>query len=166
MNTEINIIAAIILIIIFLPIYLLNKTGNTYLKKLSKKIDAIALNNNLKLNQKEGWGNTCIGIDTAQQKLVYKRGLESDDYSFIDLREIYSCEFLKEVTPKRVDKTLINQLATLDLKLTLKKNKAQILLNFYDIDNGYVEDFELKRIEKWIKIINENLTTTDYKKVA
>lgn len=166
MNTQVNIITVIILIIIFLPIYLLNKTGNTYLKKLAKKLDAIALNNNLKLDQKEGWGNTCIGIDTAQQKLLYKRGLETDDYIFIDLREIESCEYLKEATQKRVDKTIVNQLATLDLKLTLKKNKTQMLLNFYDMDNGYIEDFEMKRIENWIKIINENLTTKDYKKVA
>lgn len=166
MNTQVNIITIIILIIIFLPIYLLNKTGNTYLKKLVKKLDAIALNNNLKLDQKEGWGNTCIGIDTAQQKLVYKRGLETDDHSFIDLREIESCEYLKEAIQKRVDKTIVNHLATLDLKLTLKKSKAQILLNFYDIDNGYTEDFEMKRIENWIKIINENLTTKNYKKVA
>jgi len=166
MNTQVNYIAAFILIIIFLPIYLLNKTGNTYLKKLTKKLDAIAFNNKIKLNQKEGWGNTCIGIDTTQQKLLYKRGLETDDYSFIDLRDIDSCEYLKEATQKRVDKAIVNRLATLDLKFTLKKNKAQILLNFYDIDNGYSEDFEMKRIENWIKIINENLTTKGYKKVA
>ena len=166
MNTQVNIIAAVIIAIIFLPIYFLNKTGYTYLKKLTKKFNDIAANNNLKINQKECWANTCIGIDTTQHKLLYKRGLENNDNIIVDLEHINSCELVKSVDQRRVDKVFVHQLVTLDLKLTVKKSKVPILLNFYDVANNYPEDFELKRIEKWLEIIKANLSPERIKKVA
>jgi hypothetical protein len=48
----------------------------------------------------------------------------------------------------------------------MKSNKASIILNFYDANNSYAEDFELKRIEKWIIIINNNLVFRTVKNVA
>jgi hypothetical protein len=166
MNTQVNIIASIILIIIFLPIFLLNKTGSTHLKKLKKIFDTIVKDNNLKLDQSECWANTCIGIDISQQKLLYKNGLESDNYQIINLKDINACELIKSTSQKRGDKKVVNELKALDLKLSMKSNKASIILNFYDANNSYAEDFELKRIEKWIIIINNNLVFRTVKNVA
>lgn len=166
MNTQVNIIAAIILIMIFLPIYFLNKTGITFSKKLIKSFNSIALSNNLNLDLQECWANTCIGIDINQKKLIYKRGLDSDAFTIINLKEINTCELIKNVSQRRVDKTVVNELNTLDLKLSAKNNYPSNILNFYDKEIGFNEDFELKRIDKWMTIIKANLTTEGFKKVA
>lgn len=166
MNTQVNLIAAIFLIIIFLPIYFLNKTGHTYLKKLKNKFNNIATSNNLKIDQKECWGITCIGIDSAQQKLLYKQGLENDAYTILNLKDFVTCELLIEESHKRENKVITTKLNTLDLKLFGKQNKPSIILNFYDYDNNLVEDFELKRIDKWMSIIKANLKVDGFKKVA
>jgi len=166
MDAQVNIIAAVIVLIIFLPIYYLNKTGLSFSKKLAKNFNTIAKNNNLNLDQKECWSNTCIGIDSAQKKLLYNRGLDADSFIIINLNEINSCEQLKHVSEKRINKMTVYELKTLDLKLYPKNNKPSITLNFYDIENSFVEDLELKRIEKWILIIKSNLSHDILKKVA
>ena len=166
MDAQVNIIAAIVLLIIFLPIYYLNKTGLSFSKKLAKNFNAIAKNNNFNLDQKECWSNTCIGIDSAQKKLIYNRGLEADAFIIINLNEINSCEQLKHVSEKRINKMTVYELKTLDLIFYPKSNKPSISINFYDIENSFVEDLELKRIEKWILIINSNIKQDNFKKVA
>ncbi len=69
MNTQVAIITAIIFISIFLPIFLMIKSGNTDFNKTIKLFNSVAIKNNLKINQKEFWGNTFIGIDESQQIL-------------------------------------------------------------------------------------------------
>ena len=166
MNTQVNILAIVLVLIIFLPIYFLNRTGLSFSKRLAKNFDTLAKNNNLKLDQKECWSNTCIGIDTTQKKLLYNRGLETDSFIIINLNDINSCEQVKHVSEKKINKMIVYELTTLDLKFYLKNNKPSITLNFYDIENSFIEDFELNRIEKWKLIINANLNHDSIKKVA
>ena len=166
MNTQVAIITAIIFISIFLPIFLMIKSGNTDFNKTIKLFNSVAIKNNLKLNQKEFWGNTFIGIDESQQILLYKKGFDSDDFNIVNLSGINQCEILKNVSQKRIDKVVVNILDTIDLKLTSTTNKSSYLFNFYNIDNDYREDFEYKRAEKWAQIINNNLASVAKKKAA
>jgi hypothetical protein len=153
--TSIALILAFTLPVIFLIIKHKNKG-----KRLINQFDKLAENNHLKITNKEKWNSYyCIGIDTESQKVLYLnlRG-DKQDYSIIDLNDIIKCKTNKL---SRSIKTNSGNIFTIDkLELTfINKNNSipDKNLQFYFGEDDVTLNHELLIVEKWEKIVNENL---------
>ncbi|MEB8327900.1 hypothetical protein OO009_00910 [Flavobacteriaceae bacterium KMM 6897] len=124
--------------------------------------------NNIILTEQENWGNTFIGIDKEQKKILYMKFLEAQPtIHLIELSKIQACEIDSKVATVKTKIKKETILQKLNLKITfLNAKNVEAILNFYDAEEIYAEDFEMARAEKWNTIIKENSNTKSSGKKA
>ena len=136
---------------------------------ISKKIKEIAKEDRLKFDLKESWGNSIIAIDKTQKVLVFSK-IVNDGVIVekIALDEVGKSTIQKKLVPERSNTGNSNVLQKLNLEITFSNHqKETLVLNFYDIDDSYAEDYEMQRAEKWNTVINETAKAASIgKKVA
>jgi len=159
MSTTIIIIYVILAACLVLPIYLFNKNSKNNTSKAHKAHLLEIKNHNLELKDQEEWHNLIIGIDTNQNKLLYsKTTMNTNDTTVISLSEIKHCKIVKSVRPINRKGKKENILEKLALEFVYSKNNLpNILLEFYDVNGDFREDFEMKRAEKWAGKVNTQL---------
>tara|TARA_R110002050_G_scaffold278045_4_gene423995 strand:- start:1454 stop:1960 length:507 start_codon:yes stop_codon:yes gene_type:complete len=160
MDTTMTLIDVIIVASIFLPFILLNRIGNGKKKKLLKQFSELASKNGLKITEKEFWANAHIGIDGAKGIVLFMRS-ENDSLEgeLVDLNNVKECKVITSVKSPRAKHTKQNTLEKVDLHICYKgKGSSTEVLNFYDHNRIYSEDLEVKRAEKWKKLIETNLS--------
>ena len=82
----------------------------------------------------------------------------------LELSEIKSCEVISDYK-KDIDK--VTPLKYLGLKIWFyTPNKEAVVINFFDTDEAFTEDYEARRIENWKDIIDNNLKVTVKAKMA
>jgi hypothetical protein len=159
MSTSIIIVSVIIAFCLFFPIYLFSKIGKSNTRNMLKKHLLEAAKYNLTLIEKEHWGNSFIGIDPNQNSVLFIKTIPKEDHSMvIPLIEIKKCNILKVVKPTKVVGKTENLLEKVTLEFVyFANNKPNLSLNFYDIDGDFREDFEMRRAEKWVNLINNQI---------
>jgi len=169
MNTSLLLISGILVLCTFLPFLLFNKAGKSDIKIMSKQFKQVAEEANLKLDVKENWGNSMIGIDKVQNKLVFSKIKDGVPLTqLISINEIDKCEIITKTKLKRINSKRESVLEELYLELSFKaQDKNNVVLGFYDNQDIYGEDFEVKRAQKWSELINVGLViSTACKAVA
>ncbi len=159
MDISMIIVSLVLVGSVFIPFYVFNATGQSERKKIGAKIKQVIVQHNLKVSESENWGNTYIGSDAEQRKVLFLKitPLESIE-QLVDLNTLKTCQIVekrKSVKTKEKKELLLEKL---DLEL-LKKNGDRLLLNFYDASEDRMEDFELKRAEKWKGTLDHMVTT-------
>jgi hypothetical protein len=155
MNTSLLIVSIILVSSVFLPFFLIDRSGKSAAGHRKKLFKLAIAKNKLALSDQETWGKSFIGIDRNQRKLLFMNveGKEQVE-KLIDLNNIRDCKIntiYKKSTVKNHHETI---LLKLDLELHYFKSAKVEVLNFYDIDAPYKEDYEMIRAEKWKAIIN------------
>ncbi|MGB5274366.1 MAG: hypothetical protein WBN39_09965 [Flavobacteriaceae bacterium] len=158
MNTSLLIISVILVSSVFLPFFLIDRTGKSAAGHRKKQIKMAIAKDHLALTEQEIWGNSFIGIDQQQKKLLFMKVEDKDQLEkLIDLNNIKDCKITtahKKSTVKNHKEML---LLKLDLEIHSLKGNSIEILNFYDIDGPYKEDYEMIRAEKWKAIINAHV---------
>jgi hypothetical protein len=166
MNLTLIIVCVILIGSVFVPYYFFILAGKSETNTIKSKFKASIEKNNLKVSQSETWANNYIAIDTDQKKLFFLKIHETESKEqLIDMNKIKET---KIVIIKKSIKTkygLRDVLDKLDLEIFLI-NGERIFLNFYDSNQIYTEDFELKRAENWKSIIFELTKTLNLGKKA
>ncbi|WP_158975711.1 hypothetical protein [Cellulophaga sp. L1A9] len=167
MDTSVLIMCLILVGIIFIPFFLFNISGKSTSKKVKEAAQAVSAKNQLNISQSELWGNSYIGIDENERKLLFLKFSEKEMYErMVVISAIKECTILEQRKFFKVKDKKDSHLEKLDLKITLKSGK-HFELNFYDETLNYSEDFEVKRIEKWKLLIHQLITTeNNVKQVA
>ncbi|MFI8603150.1 hypothetical protein ACIGCP_01730 [Cellulophaga baltica] len=161
MDTSFITICLVLVGIIFIPFFLFNMSGKSDSKKVKEAAKALSTKNKLTISQSELWGNSYIGIDEKEQKIVFLKFSENEIYErVVAISSIKDCMILEQRKFFKVKNKKDSHLEKLDLKLTLKSGQS-FELNFYDETLNYSEDFEVKRIEKWKALINQFLTVDE-----
>ncbi|MEP3837275.1 MAG: hypothetical protein ABJM36_06485 [Algibacter sp.] len=163
MKISFTLLAVLVTLSVIIPFLIfvlkgLNTSTKQEVEKLTKK-------NNLKYGFKEVWNNKFIGITTDKTMLTYIH-LKSEDkrYENIELAAIKTCEL---VTNYKLDKNKTNHLIKLDLRIIFKSvNKNDLIINFFDTDEMYMENYEINRIKNWKDLISTNLPNTETLKKA
>lgn len=165
MNTSLIIVCLIMVCVIFLPFFLFNRSGKA--KQNKAIIKGVISKNNLKISQEETWGNSYIGLDDNQKKLMFLKFLDTNVIELLfDINTIKECTINEQRKFYKVKDKKESLLEKLDFKVSLKSGET-IALNFFDTNLNYKEDFELKRIEKWKFLITQLITAKNSdKKVA
>ncbi|WP_158285051.1 hypothetical protein [Arenibacter aquaticus] len=151
MNISMPLLSVLLVLVTVIPFLILNYSGKGEAKMLRKKADSLKKEFNLKFNLEENWGNSFIGLDTECNTLVFLKvfdGVVATE--IIDLAAVDKSEIIKK------DKVVRNAhgkevvLEKLDLRIAFfDTGKPDKLLNFYDLEDVYLEDYELRRAEKW-----------------
>lgn len=127
-------------------------------KDLKKRFVEEAKLLNLNLNQKDLWNLNFIGLDIHQQRVLLVQKREELFFTYlVDLKTVLSCTVLYEWGHLKVNKEKEEVLKRVDLELFLQNGTKQII-NLYDYEISYVQDYELKHAEKWKSIINASLS--------
>ena len=165
MKTSVSIISIILVLSVFLPFLYFIYNGLKNSNTISKKIEALVKANNFTYSIKDFWHNNFIGLSDDKKILTYISIKDQNPINIdILLDELLHCDILN-IQVKGRNKTMY--LDRLDLKFLFKSSeKPSIILNFYNSNDDLVEDYELKRIEKWHQIINASLTEKIITKIA
>lgn len=167
MDTSFIIVSLILVGSVFIPFFLFNTAGLSERKIIEEKIKQVIAKKNLNIAKSENWGDTYIGLDTIQKKIIFlKIGISDCLEQLLEVDTFKGCQILeKRKAIKRNEKKEM-LLEKLDLEILLK-NGDNIFLNFYNSNEDRKEDFELKRIETWKAILLEQIATISLlKKVA
>ena len=155
-------VSGLLVLCTVLPFIILNKSGKGDLKIMNKEVAKLINEGKLKFSLKENWGNSFIGLDANNRTLVFSKvfdGVVALDN--IDLNEVLNVKIVKkthEVRSKNKKETVLEKM---DLEIRfLDEQKPHKTFNFYDIDSIYVEDYELRRAEKWNAAINGAVATS------
>jgi hypothetical protein len=173
METPFIIVCLILVALVFIPYLLFITAGKSENDKMKTKIKDVIANNNLNISTYDKWGLRYLGIDTVQRKLVFLKnsfaidGNPSEELvQLIDIDAIKSCNILELRKPIKIGDRKEVILEKLDLEILLK-NDEKLILSFYHMDEEQMEDWELRRVEKWKAILMElSSNTAGLKKAA
>ena len=120
----------------------------------------------MSFNTKEQWNNNFIGIDESKNILMFIKLINQEtSFSKIDLNKLKSCQINRKTMDLKKEKKTESKLQSLDLELIMKSDT--ITLHFYDTNDQFSEDMEMKRAEKWQTLIEQSkFTTISLKKAA
>lgn len=157
MNTSIILISLLLVLVVFVPFFILNSSGKSGIKLISKKVKEIAKEERLKFDLKEGWACSFIAIDRTQKILVFSKLVDGEVLlEKIALDQVEKSAIQKKVRLEKTNTGNANVLQRLDLSITFLGSQKEIIsLNFYDAEDTYTEDYEMQRAEKWETVINE-----------
>jgi hypothetical protein len=141
--------------------------GKNNTRKKEKIFKEAIKGENVSFNTKEQWNNNFIGFDESKNILMFIK-LINQEASFlrIDLNDLKSCQINRKTRDFKKEKKLETELQTLDLELTLSTKNEIITLNFYDINDEFSEDLEMKRAEKWQTLIQQSKLKVSSNKYA
>ncbi|TVZ59897.1 hypothetical protein NA63_2439 [Flavobacteriaceae bacterium MAR_2010_105] len=144
----------IITLLCVLPYLWFIQIGKNNTKKKQKLFTDATKAENVSVNTKEQWNNNFIGIDTSKNILVFIKIVDQETIFYkIDIRQIKSCEINIKTRDYKTEKKVETKLQSLSLELAIASQIEPVILNFYDINEEFQEDFEMKRAEKWKTLI-------------
>lgn len=158
MKISVNIVIAIITLLCVLPFVWFTLVGKRRTAKQQKIIKDLIKGEDVNFNHKEFWNQSFIGVDDSKNRLLFSKLMTSDHQVMnIDLNEVKSCKIDKITREFNRDKKVESQLQKLNLELAFNSQKPNAIITIYDIEDNLSEDFEMKRAEKWQKVILDNL---------
>ena len=140
--------------------------GKINSNKNDKLFKDVIKRENMSFNTKEQWNNNFIGIDESKNILMFIKLINQEtSFSKIDLNKLKSCQINRKIMDLKKEKKTESKLQSLDLELIMKSDT--ITLHFYDTNDQFSEDMEMKRAEKWQTLIEQSkFTTISLKKAA
>lgn len=154
MKLDIIIVDFILVTAVIIPYLLFILIGRKEEAKLKNKFLEEASKHGFHLEETDRWNNNIIGLDREKAKILLlqkrKTGIVTE---LIDLKQVRACHIYDEVQPLKIDKRTENVLLKLGIQLSLQDGSFQIL-NLYNCEETYYQDYELKHAEKWHHTIN------------
>lgn len=157
MKISMMVIIIVTTLFCLLPYVWFIMSGQTSIKKKEKQFIKIIKDLNLSFEIKEQWNNNFIGFCQQKNVLIFIKLNNQEHKLFnIELKQIKSCQILATAQTLVKDNKSVSKLRGLDLELIMQANQAPLILNFYDSNEEFTEDLELKRAQKWESLINQN----------
>ncbi|MDO9276772.1 MAG: hypothetical protein Q7T92_14665 [Lutibacter sp.] len=159
MNLGTIIVGAISLVLCALPFILMIRGRKRKEKQLMQSLVGIANNHNCKISSHELFVDFAIGLDEmANQLFFFRKTTENEMAQHINLAEVKFCKVINtshtisnnDESNKIIDKLEL-QFSFLDKKI------PDNLFVFYNADENTQLNGEILTIEKWAKIVNDNL---------
>lgn len=160
----IHILTILFCVVPLIWIVLIGKNNNN---KINKRFKNAIKRENLSFSLKEQWSNNFIGLETSKNTLVFVK-LDSEESAIlkINLAEVKSCEIKIKSREYIKDKQKETVLELLDLELTFYNEGASIVLNLYDSNGDFSENYEVDRAERWQNLIEQIILNKSFHKRA
>ena len=165
MKISFTLLATLVVLSVVIPFLIFVFKGLNSTSKTKQKAKNLLKSNNYKYNITEVWNNKFIGLTQDKTILTYIHFKEeSTIYENINISEIQSCE---SISNYKTDRDKVTRLKKLDLKIVFKSDKKEpLLLCFYDSNQGFIEDYESRRIENWETIVKTEINKREVIKKA
>lgn len=128
-------------------------------KKMKKLLTDLADQQNCTINVHEFSGSIAIGIDTSNRIVFFSRKTKQGvDSTFVNLSGFKNCKVVNSGRTINFKDGKFNVIDKLELSLIpLEKLSSPVNLEFYNSEINMQLNGELRSIEKWAGIINQNL---------
>lgn len=155
MKLDIIIVDFALVALVFLPYVLFILMGRREERKLKNRFFKEVLKSQLTIEEKDSWNHTIVALDRDKGKILFVQSRKTGfAVELINLRNIIGCEVLQGVYTVKVGKTAQHILQRIDLQLTLN-DKSLRMVNFYNCDENYSQEYEMEHAERWSNQINE-----------
>lgn len=157
MKIPLTLLEILVVASVFIPFFIFIYKGLTSTNSINKKAESLLKSNGLIYPLKEAWNNKFIGITEDKTTVTYISFKEEAPLLInFNRSEIIACELIADY---KTDRDKVTRLKHLDLLVRFNEaNKEAVTIKFYDSDEGFIEDYELQRIEKWQAIIESLIT--------
>ncbi|WP_156877180.1 hypothetical protein [Salinimicrobium terrae] len=154
MKLDILFVDFVLVAAVFLSYFLFILIGRKESGRLKNKFSEETKKHQLRFEEKDSWNNNIIGLDKEKNKILLVQKKRTELVSeIIDLKQVCTCEILQEVQTLKIEQRTETILQRLDLQLKLHNGTMQIV-NLYNCEETYMQDYELKHAEKWNRTIN------------
>jgi hypothetical protein len=159
MKLSVIIIDLILILSISLPYYLFIHAGRKGRQGRKKIINKIIQTQRILPNIQEQWGNSYIGIDSLENRLIHIQFLNQGTVEkIIPLDKVRDCSLIQESKRIRKGKEKEDVLILLAIEFRYRHPKTPATqVVFYDSTTMTGEDYEMQRAEKWLGFIKEHL---------
>lgn len=162
MKIDFIVISLTLVMLVFLPFVLLPLIQNSDKKKIKKRFEEEASRHGLNLDLKESWSMNFIGIDSAQNKLLWIQKLETEFVcQLIDLSKVKSTKLFVSEIDKKINGKSEKVLEKIDLQFQFY-NEEMKTVNFFDYDLFFNQDLEVVHAEKWNGLVQKQLIQPKY----
>lgn len=162
MKTSLVIISTLLVLSVIVPfiIFIYKSSKNT--TGIKKQAQLLLKTNGIVYGTTDVWRKNFIGISNDKNTLTHISFKDGKPLiNNISLSDIKQCNIIKNYN-NNTNAVLKN----LDLELVSKSAKSNIIINFFNLDEDLIQDFELQRIEKWQQLIKSSLTDQATNKIA
>jgi len=150
MNTELFIVAIVLITICTLPFYLMSRRAIKKRKNNLKNLSGFAAKNACDVTRSDLWSESAIGIDRFNQMLLYSNNAaDPDTFKIVGLIGIRNCSV---VTSENAD----GGIKKLGLRLTFTNN-PDVHIEFYNENWHRTLNHELELANKWKDIIGRHV---------
>ena len=158
MDTVTIVIGVAMTAIVIISLVLLGRRGKRTNYRLFELLTIAANRENCQISEYEVFGDFVVGMDKQKNYVFFIKILgESDETHSINLAEIKSCK--NNIVSRTVSFSGGNNnvIDSLSLNLIPKDNSPAVELEFYNAEKSTQLNGEFQLIEKWQKIINEQI---------
>lgn len=162
MKIDFIIISLILVLLVFLPFFLLPLIKNSDRKRLEKKSKEESSRYGLNLDLVETWSMNFIAIDSVQKKMLWIQKLENEYITeCIDLSTVKATKLVISETDKKISGKTEKVLQRIDLEFRFFNEEVKNI-NFFDYDLFVNQDLEVLHAEKWNGLIQKQLSPQKY----
>lgn len=159
MKLDIILVDLVVVAMVVVPYLLFIKLGWDETQKLKQKFLEEVKKAGLDPVEIDSWNQNMIGLDMTKQKLILVQRQKGDfRVDLMDLKRVRTCGIKiknAEIVMHKKPETILQRI---DLEFSVVDHEEAMLLNLFDHDTTYTQDYELKHAEKWHFLINKCLS--------
>ncbi len=154
---SLNIVMLVVVLIVLIPFALFIWADKSGKAKKKKKFLDVASAQNLKLSEVEYWNNSCVGYDDQENTLIYINTTDLETkFQKVDLKDVRKCVINKITKEYKNGDKHYSEMSRLDLEFTFISNAAPVKISLYSTDEGFSQNEEVSRAEKWLAFIDKH----------
>ncbi len=156
-SLSLNIVMLVVILIVVIPFSLFIWADKSGKAKKKNKFQDVARGQNMKFSDVEYWNNSCIGYDGQENTLIYINITDAETkFQKVELDDVRKC-VINRITKefKNGDKHF-SEMSRLDLEFTFVSNAAPVKISLYSTDEGFSQNNEMPRAEKWLAFIDKH----------
>lgn len=162
MKTSFVIITTLLVLSVLVPFIIFIFKSSTNTSSIKKRSEVLLKTSGIVYGTTDVWRKNFIGLSKEKNTLTYINFKdEKPQINHVALQDIKQCNILKSYN-NNANAALKN----LDLELVSISSKSNVVINFFNLDEDLIQDFELPRIEKWQQLIKDALTDQTANKLA
>tara|TARA_R100000935_G_C2792376_1_gene146577 strand:+ start:102 stop:530 length:429 start_codon:yes stop_codon:yes gene_type:complete len=127
-------------------------------KSLRKKFKEEALRLNLNISYELTWNSNIAGIDILKKQFLF---VQEPDSGFVikhlNLNKISQIKLVSQYAEFDLQKKRVQTLSSVDLEFFENGISGPIMVNLFNYDLNYTEDFEIKNAEKLVAELKKYL---------
>ena len=157
MLLSLNIVMLVVILIVVIPFALFIWADKSGKAKKKKKFQDVAREQNMKLSVVEHWNNSCIGYDDQENTLIYINSKDSETkFQKVELDNVRKCAINKISKEYKNEGKHYSEMSRLDLEFTFVSNAAPVNMTLFSTDEGFSQNQEVARAEKWLAFIDKH----------